>query len=646
LLAISASNSPTSYAATPLPAGLSINTVTGHITGTPTEGGTITTEITATNGSGTSAAKTVVWQVQEGAVGIGEWSDLELDFDLVTREVTIPEVDKQENDVVITLLTRDSINLLVGFKKWGQLQEVDVDADQARVSFSLKEFEPEQVITLAQEDVVVVGEGATSRYRVPLSISRQQWNLLSSYEDDEQTSVRAVGSIELEIGYTGYNDTETASIASVNAGIGAGEMTGTLVFTGMDTAESPMNFDLTLRVNVSGRPNQTVELSRTFVATWGGSAWGISSLAGTSSGSGTLESPWQITLSNTGVTGDSNSIDVAYQITTTGTTPVGERQWTVAAANTGGDFQDAGSSIAFTPNPILFIKDAGGSLIGSYDFDTYPWTSGTPADFFTAFETAWDTIMGTTGELVFIEGSSSYSFVFRVSDTSLAKSIAWDSVDPPGSYTDGTEIPNTSGESGGTVSATLLSEPTVPPLRFTSQPFFTRVVRDWLNDIPTPSLSSSPSPTVTPSPCVSPSLSASTSVSTSSSASLSPSPSTNPSVSPTVSTAPSGSSSASPTVSTAPSSSTSTDPSGSVSFSTSPSVSTDPSFSPSVSTDPSLSPSVSPSQTSPSPSVSTDPSLSPSTNPSPSYSPSPSAPSVSPSILPSYSVSPSVSPSL
>ena len=49
---ITATNTPTSYSATGLPAGLSINTTTGIISGTPTVSGTFNITITATNGIG------------------------------------------------------------------------------------------------------------------------------------------------------------------------------------------------------------------------------------------------------------------------------------------------------------------------------------------------------------------------------------------------------------------------------------------------------------------------------------------------------------------------------------------------------------------------------------------------------------------
>jgi len=57
---ITASHSPTKYAATPLPAGLSINTTTGAITGTPTTAATTSVTISATNAQGTGSATLVI----------------------------------------------------------------------------------------------------------------------------------------------------------------------------------------------------------------------------------------------------------------------------------------------------------------------------------------------------------------------------------------------------------------------------------------------------------------------------------------------------------------------------------------------------------------------------------------------------------
>jgi Pectate lyase superfamily protein/Putative Ig domain len=58
--AISASNAPTSFAASGLPAGLSVNAATGAISGTPTGSGTANVTISATNGAGTGSAILVI----------------------------------------------------------------------------------------------------------------------------------------------------------------------------------------------------------------------------------------------------------------------------------------------------------------------------------------------------------------------------------------------------------------------------------------------------------------------------------------------------------------------------------------------------------------------------------------------------------
>jgi len=65
---ITASNTPTSFSATGLPAGLSINTATGLITGTPTTVATTNITIGATNAGGTGNATLVLTVVASSII--------------------------------------------------------------------------------------------------------------------------------------------------------------------------------------------------------------------------------------------------------------------------------------------------------------------------------------------------------------------------------------------------------------------------------------------------------------------------------------------------------------------------------------------------------------------------------------------------
>jgi hypothetical protein len=64
---IIATGSPTSYGATPLPAGVTLNATTGAITGTPLAAGTTVTALTATNATGTSSPVTLTITVAPAA---------------------------------------------------------------------------------------------------------------------------------------------------------------------------------------------------------------------------------------------------------------------------------------------------------------------------------------------------------------------------------------------------------------------------------------------------------------------------------------------------------------------------------------------------------------------------------------------------
>jgi len=198
-LQIVASNTPTSYSASPLPLGLSVDTTTGVITGTPAIEGLTTTTITATNGDGSGNSVSILWNVQAAAVGGGTWSDLELDIDFHTRRASIPGVTTSADGAVFRVGKGDYFYLLVGLLKYGVLQDLNPANQGVAVRCALKEFEPEAIITLAHGNPTTkVGAADTTRYRIAIWFSPENWQgVLSNYEDDERTSVYANTEIEI-----------------------------------------------------------------------------------------------------------------------------------------------------------------------------------------------------------------------------------------------------------------------------------------------------------------------------------------------------------------------------------------------------------------------------------------------------------------
>lgn len=188
-----ASDSPTSWAATGLPSGLSINGTTGLISGTAEPPGVFVVGLTATNGTGTSA-------VHEIAIGIGQGDfegdglGVDLDIDLATGTVALAGL-QPGGDEAPTLFVKSGDQLLldVGFWKGGYLQQLPITA----ISMNLREFEGDGDLTLSDGSFDQISSDRDTRFRIMVDFNKAAIEAaLSSYESDVRTGFLAIAEIE------------------------------------------------------------------------------------------------------------------------------------------------------------------------------------------------------------------------------------------------------------------------------------------------------------------------------------------------------------------------------------------------------------------------------------------------------------------
>lgn len=179
---LSATNTPNSWtvATGALPTGVTLSNA-GLISGTPTTAGAIQATITATNGSGTSAAVTLIYVVLASAAGLPSNSfALALDWDLATDKVSLAGIKSAapqpagqppaagQTALLVEIKAGQTMALSIGFLVAGTLTDTGIDA----LGATLKQNEEDTgvAIELDDEDITVTGSGTTTRHEVTVTI--------------------------------------------------------------------------------------------------------------------------------------------------------------------------------------------------------------------------------------------------------------------------------------------------------------------------------------------------------------------------------------------------------------------------------------------------------------------------------------------
>jgi len=482
-------NVPTSWAALYLPTGLSINGTTGAITGTPTTEGFWQTVLAATNGDGTDRVVLLIPVTPAEVVDPKDPFDLYLDLDSSSLLVTVPgQTAPEEGQPLFYAPQGTNRNLYIGVLVEGDYVDCDPDEDGLTIRMGLKERETERLIELTTGDPEMVElANDVIRYRQAFRINPANWaGVLLEYENDGGTMVSALAEIQVTRGTSStlFTHTLTDSSIAIEGSIESG-LTGDHDFTTVPEFAVLTPMRLTLTLTVTGRVLQTVALVRTFDLIYTGGAHVLSNLAGTTTGQGAVEGGhWRATLNLTGLTGDANSVDADYSITTTDeVAPYYE--WVFDFDGVGGfsgDFDDLETGITFFDTLSLSLFDGSDTLIGSAgaletSYDGF-------AEFIADLEAVWQTASGASDvyEIVKEEGLSS-AVRFRILSSTTVRGIDIAASSPTPTAAD--VEPGVEGEATTCSVVALLeqlSDPSSVPLNLTSRQFRIGIPRDIVPD--------------------------------------------------------------------------------------------------------------------------------------------------------------------
>ncbi|WP_075087842.1 Ig domain-containing protein [Verrucomicrobium spinosum] len=154
-----ATNSPTSWTAEGLPAGLAITSGTGRISGAATEAGVYNVALRAINGDGASAPLFVAIGIETSAYRPDAF--VEVNVDISTGKVSLVGGEVSETAVLFGK-KGDWLMLSVGFVKGGILQDLPVSV----LTYVIKEYDLEGILVQSAGDFEKIGSYEATRYRI------------------------------------------------------------------------------------------------------------------------------------------------------------------------------------------------------------------------------------------------------------------------------------------------------------------------------------------------------------------------------------------------------------------------------------------------------------------------------------------------
>jgi hypothetical protein len=187
-----ASNTPTSWAATGLPEGVTINAGTGLISGAATIPGVYVVSLTASNADGASTPHPIAIGIEE--TGINDSIGIELNVDVRTGYVAASGQSQPDPDKAVLFAKRgDTLFLDIGFWRGEVLQDLPI----ADLRLQMREFDGETILVASSGLIEDIGTSDAPRYRIAVDFSGQELDgVLGGYEGDLRTSFLAIAELQ------------------------------------------------------------------------------------------------------------------------------------------------------------------------------------------------------------------------------------------------------------------------------------------------------------------------------------------------------------------------------------------------------------------------------------------------------------------